>query len=752
LTVNNKTIRTEYSKEGIVTGITTPSGFKTLFLSDAMGQAIGYSDPLNNTTSFKRDTNGLISSVTDPLNRITSFLHNYHNQLTGVTLPGQTATQYNYNPVGNLTSLTDLLGSIWQFTYSPMGRQLSQKDPLNKTISYSYDTLGRLSTASYPDGVVKTMLYDANGNNTAINYSSGLSITSAYDPLNRLTSTNSINFGYNARGQITTSAQHSKNFAAAYTDGGRLANVAYNDSAFTVSYTYDSSGLLSKVSDNLGNFINIGYDNDNRLITTKRSNGVNLQNSYDNAGRITRMVDGAIIDIALTFDTAGQITQKSEIMPLNPADYLTGGELKLTFDAASQINSSGYVYDNRGRLTTAPGKSLSWDADGGLTGINSILYEYNGLKNLIKRTSGGVSTLYSYHHAIGNAPLVAEFNGGGQALKYYVYTPGGALLYMVNAANGDVSFYHFDQTGNTLALTNAQGALTDSYAYTPQGKLLAHSGSVSQPFTFSGATGVIQEPEHQDIYNHRVRWYDAGIGRFLSREQLWPLIEKPEMINPYQYALNNPVSFIDPGGTEPKLYSNSHFNQLGSRGNPLSPMYYDMPDAPIVTAKLAARAAASKKFTFVFKNRKEAALKVAKLVRKGILPPLNKGDKGIPIISTNKPIENFNYDKEHAEAENELDKLRKSIEDRSNSWTGFLTGNLYNDVGIDCIKLRQMASFDAIPKYFRNSSEWSVRVEADTAEFSGFDTSYDGIADVEIEIRFPETGFTDLRSEEMTAF
>lgn len=49
---------------------------------------------------------------------------------------------------------------------------------------------------------------------------------------------------------------------------------------------------------------------------------------------------------------------------------------------------------------------------------------------------------------------------------------------MMDATQGNaVSYFHFDQVGSTLALTSANGSVSDAYAYTPYGALLGHAGS-----------------------------------------------------------------------------------------------------------------------------------------------------------------------------------------------------------------------------------------------------------------------------------
>jgi hypothetical protein len=56
------------------------------------------------------------------------------------------------------------------------------------------------------------------------------------------------------------------------------------------------------------------------------------------------------------------------------------------------------------------------------------------------------------------------------------------------------------------------------------------------------------------------RYYDSRTIQFLSRDPLWPDLEDPKALNPYQYAGQNPLSFIDPGGM-------AYF--VDAQGNPL---------------------------------------------------------------------------------------------------------------------------------------------------------------------------------------
>ena len=56
---------------------------------------------------------------------------------------------------------------------------------------------------------------------------------------------------------------------------------------------------------------------------------------------------------------------------------------------------------------------------------------------------------------------------------------------IARVSGGSIQYYHFDDMGSTLLLTNVDGAITDSYAYDAWGKS-THTGSINQPYQYIG--------------------------------------------------------------------------------------------------------------------------------------------------------------------------------------------------------------------------------------------------------------------------
>jgi RHS repeat-associated protein len=543
IALGGQTWQTGYDDEGIVSSWKTPLNHTTTYQSDKLGFITGSTNPLNQTTTLTRDSMSRVTGVTDPLNRTINYSYDSLGLLSGVSMPVIGGATYARNDLGLLSQITDPNGSHWTFGYTNMGRLQSQTDPLGNTYQYGYDSRGRISTITYPGGGTATRTYDSAGNITRILYSDGPDIQNTFDSLNRLLTTNNLTLSRDDEGKIISTENPGVVFGATYDDGGRLKTVTYSDNAFTVTYTYDAtSGLLSRVAESLTNTqIDFTYDNDRRLTGITRSNGINTTLTWDDAGSLTRIQDGpstgsGFLDLQYTLDAAEQVTGVNMTAPLDPASFLTGGTDTFTYDAASQIRTS------------------TWDSASRLVGIDSAsaTFAYNGLGDLVTRTESGKTIHYYYNYAIGLTPIVAEKDEStDQFLRYYVWTPGGKLLYMIDAANGNkVYFYHFDRTGSTLALTDSTGTVTDKYAYDPYGELLGHQGNNPQSFTFVGQWGVRQEGTGGVLYHMRARYYDAGTQRFISREPIWPMIADPRNINSYQYVLDNPVNRVDVNGLE----------------------------------------------------------------------------------------------------------------------------------------------------------------------------------------------------------
>ena len=119
------------------------------------------------------------------------------------------------------------------------------------------------------------------------------------------------------------------------------------------------------------------------------------------------------------------------------------------------------------------------------------------------------------------------------------------LLCAIRAGDDRRLYYHFDEAGNTILITDDAGEIVAAYAYAPFGEVLAETGEVENRFTYAGAFGVEREGD-TSLYYSRARYYDSRAARFVSRDPVRSL--EPRAVNPYQYGGGSPLSFVDPDG------------------------------------------------------------------------------------------------------------------------------------------------------------------------------------------------------------
>ena len=98
------------------------------------------------------------------------------------------------------------------------------------------------------------------------------------------------------------------------------------------------------------------------------------------------------------------------------------------------------------------------------------------------------------------------------------------------------------QSGSTIALTDASGAVTDRVVYSPYGTVTHRTGSTDTPYLYVGQLGVMTEPN--GLLYMRARYYSPELRRFINADP----IGFAGGMNWYQYANGNPISYVDPSG------------------------------------------------------------------------------------------------------------------------------------------------------------------------------------------------------------
>jgi len=85
--------------------------------------------------------------------------------------------------------------------------------------------------------------------------------------------------------------------------------------------------------------------------------------------------------------------------------------------------------------------------------------------------------------------------------------------------------------------------IAKQYKYLAFGETKYESGTYSDTHIFTG-----KELDETGLYYFGARYYDKGIGRFLSTDPFPGYLSIPSTMHPYNYCANNPVNFVDPLG------------------------------------------------------------------------------------------------------------------------------------------------------------------------------------------------------------
>jgi RHS repeat-associated protein len=216
----------------------------------------------------------------------------------------------------------------------------------------------------------------------------------------------------------------------------------------------------------------------------------------------------------------------------------------MTFDAANRLatfNGQSVTHDLDGNMLAGPLPSTramgnyTYDSRNRLTGAGGFAYRYNAEGNRVGLTSANETTTLTVDPQ-GALPKVLERVKNGVRTRY-VY--GAGLQYEVNDA-GAATYYHYDQSGNTAALTNQAGAIIERVVYSPYGTIRYRQSNFDTPFLYGGFFGVMTDAN--GLIAMRARYYNPLTMRFLNSD---PVMDG---LNWYAYAGGNPINFADPTG------------------------------------------------------------------------------------------------------------------------------------------------------------------------------------------------------------
>ncbi len=227
---------------------------------------------------------------------------------------------------------------------------------------------------------------------------------------------------------------------------------------------------------------------------------------------------------------------------LGVSSYTTNASNEMTANS-----NASYTYDSNGNtLTKTVGSnttSYTWDFENRLTSVTlpgsggTVTFSYDPFGRRIEKSSSATTSIFAYD----GDNLIEEANSSGAVVSRYTQTQNiDEPLAMLRSSA--TSYYNADGLGSVTSLTNSSGAAAQTYTYDSFGNVTASSGSLTNPFQY---TGREMDP---GLYYYRARYYDATLGRFTGED---PLRFGSGDSNFYNYVGQDPTNYMDATGRIP---------------------------------------------------------------------------------------------------------------------------------------------------------------------------------------------------------
>ena len=137
--------------------------------------------------------------------------------------------------------------------------------------------------------------------------------------------------------------------------------------------------------------------------------------------------------------------------------------------------------------------------------------------------------------------MLEEDDSTGAARQY---TYGLDLISRWDTSTGKSIYYVKDGHGSVRALTDQNGAVTDTYDYDAFGNLIHSTGTTPNNYLYTGE----QFDPDLNLYYNRARYLNASTGRFWSMDTFDGDDESPLSLHKYLYVGAEPVDERDPSG------------------------------------------------------------------------------------------------------------------------------------------------------------------------------------------------------------
>jgi RHS repeat-associated protein len=589
---------------GLAGTVTDRAGRKSYTDYDAMKRPVRVQDASGQVVQVAYDPNGNLSQILDAKGNVTSFEYDSLNRLVRKAYSNHTTETFAYDEVGNLIAARDARGRLTKYTYDALTDDLLKIDyETMADVTFAYDDLGQMTSMSDALGSGSALFgYDLLGrvkyenqpwDNDTVNW--------GYDKTGRRIRT-SIGYGgydvvtfFDGLGRPDYLTSPAGTFNYNYSDNSSHLESLYPPNASRLLFQYDSLGRLKEVANRKSNGQNIalfeyGFDASNqpqrdvRTRVDKTMGAGSTQRTsfgYDAVDQLTSQLSNEtptpLLNHATAFDAMGNRTAYTNTTPTNvysssytsnrlnqytqiqsswdngaststsALSYDAGGNL-LKHTASATGNGSPshveYVYDDLDRLTQVLKKDPTT-----LANLSKSEYTYDGFSRLrVSREFTWNGTGWDEQYAqekrriYDGLDVIREQNVWGGNIATYIRDGNIGGLLSKEDGVGYRYFYHYDGSGNVVAMTDQQENVVAEYTYDAWGVLLSSTGAQAASNTYRFAT-----KEHfagSGFYNYGYRFYSPGMGRWINRDP----IGEAGGLNLYAAFANSPTNQTDARG------------------------------------------------------------------------------------------------------------------------------------------------------------------------------------------------------------
>jgi len=265
-----------------------------------------------------------------------------------------------------------------------------------------------------------------------------------------------------------------------------------------LTYSYDNVGNRSSCVEQNGDRVTWSYDTTYQLTREQRSgaNAYDITYSYDaTQNRLTKLQSA--ITATYSYDAANELLTEAT----------SSQTITYSYDSQGHLDEK----DEAGQLTT-----MTWNGAGQMTGLVlpsgallTMTYDGSGFRRSLQDSSG--TTKFLNDRVTGTPgldPVLVELNASNNTVV--VYTPGISLR-----RSSATKYYHADALGSVRLLSDAAQVISDSYLYEAFGKLVASSGSTTNPLRFGAQDSFFTDGQSGLTHTDAGAW-DAGVAQFMN--------------------------------------------------------------------------------------------------------------------------------------------------------------------------------------------------------------------------------------------